>query len=328
MELEQAEVLQNECIEVVKYHGVKTYSSDDENWFRLGRRQLSGYPAIGIGLAEDGYKISVFIQRQTKIDNDLIRQLIKEGGENIDIQYIDPVYTFYRRVRPPEMGISVSHFKSLSGTLGCFVQRRDSNDSSKFWILSNNHVIANDNDARIGEAVIQPGRNDRRRWRKGGKRIDREDTIASLDSWIKLEPRGNTVDAAIAEVNVDVKEDTINVIPGIGRISSIYTDRIIPALKVKKLGRTTGLTDGIVTTILKKELEVTCKRNVKRGFCNVIVIESSNNKPFSKKGDSGSIIVDEQNRAMGLLFAGNGTQTFAIPATEVFDKLNLRLPDL
>ena len=65
------------------------------------------------------------------------------------------------------------------------------------------------------------------------------------------------------------------------------------------------------------------------GFLNFngqIEITRTGRKPFSKGGDSGSLIVDGQGRAVGLLFAGNDKDvTYANPIAEVTKALKVQL---
>jgi hypothetical protein len=329
MELEKAEEIQDNLIDIVERHGIETYSTDDDNWFRLGRGgQSSGYPAIGITIGENGYKPAIRIQRKTKLDDNLLNKLKENAGNDIDFQIINPVFTLqgYKNYhcRPLKLGTSISHFKVPCGTLGCLVQRinAEEDDYSNLFILSNNHVIANNNDAKKGDIIIQPGRKD------GGNK--QKNAIAKLEEWIPLTTRRNTSDAAIAKLTIDMDLECINKIEDQNYISGIYPSRILPSLNVKKNGRTTGITYGEVKAFIKQELEVKCaKFSIKRGFINVIEIESRNpDIPFSRKGDSGSLIVDEDNRAVALVFAGNDTKTFAIPITEIFEKLKLKLPNV
>jgi hypothetical protein len=50
-------------------------------------------------------------------------------------------------------GISIGHFRVTAGTLGCLVQDRDGNR----FILSNNHVLADENKAEVGDVILQAG---------------------------------------------------------------------------------------------------------------------------------------------------------------------------
>jgi hypothetical protein len=57
-----------------------------------------------------------------------------------------------QRLRPARPGSSIGHLDITAGTFGCVVMR----NGLKF-ILSNNHVLANSNQAKLGEAILQPG---------------------------------------------------------------------------------------------------------------------------------------------------------------------------
>ena len=57
-----------------------------------------------------------------------------------------------QRLRPTRPGSSIGHLDITAGTFGCAVMR----NGLKF-ILSNNHVMANSNQAKLGEAILQPG---------------------------------------------------------------------------------------------------------------------------------------------------------------------------
>jgi len=80
------------------------------------------------------------------------------------------------RFRPTiPSGVSIGHFRVTAGTLGVMV--RDKNTGERF-ILSNNHVLANSNDAQTNDGIVQPGTAD------GG--IAASDIVAQLASFIPL----------------------------------------------------------------------------------------------------------------------------------------------
>ncbi len=72
-------------------------------------------------------------------------------------------------------GVSIGHYKVTAGTLGTMVKDRATGDR---LILSNNHVLANGNEAQIGDAILQPGAID------GGEMP--ADVIAQLERFIPL----------------------------------------------------------------------------------------------------------------------------------------------
>ena len=68
-----------------------------------------------------------------------------------------------KRIRPAPGGYSVGHKNITAGTLGTCVYDRlgDPGDAigipSKYYILSNNHVLANSNNGQVGDSILQPG---------------------------------------------------------------------------------------------------------------------------------------------------------------------------
>src|SRR3989304_4203506 len=77
------------------------------------------------------------------------------------------------RVRPAPGGVGIGHPRATAGTLGGLARPR----SGGPVILSNNHVLANSNDAKAGDVILQPGAAD------GGRP---EDGIARLASFVPL----------------------------------------------------------------------------------------------------------------------------------------------
>lgn len=109
----------------------------------------------------------------------------------VDVQETGPMYaTIYGGFeRPAPSGISIGHFRVTAGTLGTLV---DDLGDGKTCILSNNHVLANENSAVAGDPILQPGSYD------GG--IDPLHRIATLRRFVPINFSGanNRVDAAIA----------------------------------------------------------------------------------------------------------------------------------
>ncbi|EGL82757.1 hypothetical protein CathTA2_1765 [Caldalkalibacillus thermarum TA2.A1] len=93
------------------------------------------------------------------------------------------------RVRPVKGGWSIGHKAITAGTVATCVYdmlpgaRKTLPEPgigmpAKYYILSNNHVLANSNDASLGDAILQPGPYD------GGK--EDEDTVARLSRFIPI----------------------------------------------------------------------------------------------------------------------------------------------
>ncbi|MBH8563830.1 hypothetical protein I8748_16805 [Nostoc sp. CENA67] len=254
----------------------------------------------------------------------------------INVQITGPVYpqTLVKQhyKRPLCIGISISHSDPLAGTgtLGCFVRKRG---ESELLILSNNHVLANTNNAQIGDAIIQPARED------DGK--EDTDQIASLKEFVPLKTgEMNFIDAATATVK-NTAVGQISELSGICSLKGFYNQQEFENVvdddshefMVAKVGRRTGLTWGQIIDYDMDYVPVPYNRELNNCiFNNLITIEGNGNKAFSRRGDSGSIIVDQDGYAIGLLFAGtdmgggNGCGiTYAIPISEVLKELDLEL---
>ena len=93
-----------------------------------------------------------------------------------EVGYLRALATPRDRFRPTmPAGVSMGHYRITAGTLGAMVIDRFSGER---LILSNNHVLANANDARAGDVVLQPAPRD------GGR--NPADVVAHLERFIPL----------------------------------------------------------------------------------------------------------------------------------------------
>lgn len=219
-----------------------------------------------------------------------------------------------RRVRPAYGGASIGHYKITAGTFGAVVYDCCSGNP---LILSNNHVLANetngkDKRAKKGDPILQPGPLD------GG--TVKKDTIARLCRFVPLKDKcKNRVDAAVAK---PLKRSCIiPFILGVGRVNGTVLPRI--GMCVQKSGRTTCLTQGRIRCI-DVLIQVDYDGRLIT-FKNQIMVENlRESEIFSRGGDSGSLVLDKENRAVGLLFAGSDDYTLVNPINPVLDLLKVR----
>jgi hypothetical protein len=239
-------------------------------------------------------------------------------------------------------GVSIGHYLVTAGTLGSVVQDASSGER---LILSNNHVLANNNQAQIGDAILQPGRAD------GGQL--NADTIGTL---LRFEPirfnetqatcdlalafaqlgnmaarvmgskhrvkafysdpeASNLVDAALARPADD--REVVDEILELGPVNGALPAEL--GMNVRKSGRTTGLTSGRIV-ILNVTVDVDYGNGSAR-FEDQIV-----STPMSQPGDSGSLLVaGEALKAVGLLFAGSDQATLYNPIAHVQSALGITL---
>jgi hypothetical protein len=221
-----------------------------------------------------------------------------------------------RRLRPARPGCSVGfQFTGdkagfvMAGTFGAVVEA----DGLRH-ILSNNHVLADENALPLGSPIFQPGLLD-----NGNPARDQ---IARLTRFIPLVPgTPNTVDCAIAEVlNPETVRATF--LSRVGRLRSPEPIEAVEGMRVHKTGRTTGYTRGSVFDV-SADVAVGYELGTVI-FQDQILIRGDGGRMFSDSGDSGSVIVDRgSRRAAALLFAGSRTHTVANHLSDVLAQLGV-----
>lgn len=210
------------------------------------------------------------------------------------------------KMRPARPGTSIGHYKITAGTFGAVVYDQATGVP---LILSNNHVLANasfGNDGRctIGDPIYQPGSYD------GGTSSD---TIANLYRFVPYAST-STVDCALAK---PISDDLINSdILDIGKVAGTIDATL--NLPIRKSGRTTGLTSGTID-VMHSSVRVDIGDGRVITFEDQLVAGA-----MSQGGDSGSLAVDKNNNAVGLLFAGSTTITIFNPITSVLSALKVR----
>jgi CARDB len=222
------------------------------------------------------------------------------------------------RRRPAPVGFSVGHPAITAGTIGGRVKDAAGN----VYVLSNNHVLANQNAAQLGDPALQPGPLD------GG--TDPADRIGTLFDYEPLNlgwnqygvpPPSNWMDAAIALSSTSLLSNSTPTDDGFGVPSSIlfadansdgfFDDRgLLLGASVQKYGRTTKLTQGQITAVnvtIDVCYDIICF-TLGRFFDQVGICCSG----FSDGGDSGSLIVsaDGNKNPIALLFAGDEALTY------------------
>jgi hypothetical protein len=292
------------------------------------------HPAIGVNLVGVGIGeklsagkqtgemcVKVFVAKKYPKGKVPSGELVPEKIDRIptDIEGVGYVRKFQipqrRRHRPVAGGVSLGLPLSVvnyrfGGTLGVVVV--DRGDPNHAFGLSNNHVLADENRVNLGAAVVQPATLD------GGGEADR---VGHLSRFVplKFDNKRNWMDAAATEFeNPETAERSVL---GIGRPRGSGNPSL--GLLVRKSGRTTGLTEGVVREINFDVFNVSYDQGMVR-VDDVIVIRGTSGF-FSKPGDSGAAIVDPQGRVVALLFAGNDVVTFAIPIRRVLRRLRLRI---
>ncbi|RKU27474.1 hypothetical protein C6499_11810 [Candidatus Poribacteria bacterium] len=264
--------------------------------------------------------------RTARSDNGVVRVYVRElpgptiperfGDLPTDVIEVGQIVAYRSTAsRPPVLcGVSIGHPNVTAGTLGCLVEK-----DGNHYILSNNHVLADTNNATPGDPVIQPGSVD------GGNSPD--DDIATLEPYEEIDFSGapNHIDAAIALIGDSnqtlVKSEIIDIGEPMSDPDTAFIDQI-----VQKRGRTTKHTSGVVVDI-SGDFWVDYGSET-AWFEDQIVVESTDRSqpPFSEGGDSGSLIVDQMRKPIALLFAGSESGiTVANPIDLVLNYYNVTI---
>lgn len=179
--------------------------------FAVGAQPLGAVPqvqrsvALGVARHKTGYRLAIRVQRQALIASPLVDRLVRHAKGEADVRLIGRIDKRARRTasaggavpssqgpsahraasagawyrtnaRPLLIGSSIGHIDVTAGTLGAFVKH-----GSRVLMLSNNHVLANEDEAKVGDTVLQrakyDGGRDRRLAGLGPEFLDESVTV-------------------------------------------------------------------------------------------------------------------------------------------------------
>jgi hypothetical protein len=222
---------------------------------------------------------------------------------------------FQTRNRPATGGVSIAPcVTNYAGTLGCLLK-----SANVKYILSNNHVLADEGVLAAGATIAQQAVMD------GG--ICPGDVIATLSYIVPLVFGGvSAVDAAIAAVG-----DPDDVDGRIMRSDNVVEQMVAPVtapvvgMSVQKSGRTTGWTRAARVQDVGVTIAVPYAGGVTT-FNNTFTVRRVSGN-FASAGDSGSVITtDPSNQPVGLLFAVDAANrlTYANRMSDVLTALGIQ----
>jgi len=283
---------------------------------------------LGIGIASterpDQFKLALRLESAEDLSTPQVTRILALAHGEVDVQVTGPISVLEPALPdaqqsspgPLRIGSTVGVEGGVGvGTAGVFVRQRGSSDPC---ILSNNHVLANSNQARLGSRVFHYANSDLA-W------------VGHLTAFQQI--RGgrarNEVDCAIAKLDPSYPVD-VSTLTGGGRFTGSQSHLNHLSMTVSKVGRTTGRTHGYVTAT---ELDTWIGFGGALGsvyFVNQIEIRGRGNPThFSQPGDSGSLVMDRDHNAFGLLFASSRVRdiTYCNDIGKVFSALNIELID-
>ncbi len=227
------------------------------------------------------------------------------------------------------------------GTLGALVEDTEHNQ----YILSNNHVLAESDQGKIGDTIDQPGLIDDacRPLSQQGSTLR---SVGTLRYYVPLANNQSNVDAALAAVTPGAFDSSGSILqlgtasggsnaplgaaPPVAGTGETLNEANLSGLRVVKSGRTTGLTCSTVESVdlaVKVDYYKDCAETqpyYTKTFTGQIGISGNS---FSDSGDSGSLIVDASNAQPIALFYAGGTDgnggglSVANPIADVLNEL-------
>ncbi len=327
-------------------------------WTALFREMVKLDNVVGVGRGyktvrgeSTGREATVVLVRKKYPRSELVRSAVvpKRIGERVsDVIEVGDIRLLAedrrRSQRPAHPGVSMGHYKVSAGTFGALVRDRATGEP---LILSNNHVLANlsngaDGRSAVGDIILQPALYD------GGDKNTA--VIGHLRRFVPIRSQAatpicriaralealinkfigafrpqyrmqllrdndepNMVDCAVA---APIAPDAVAAdIMEVGELKGIREVEL--GMTVKKSGRSSG-----VTTSLIIATDVTAKVEMNYGEYGIFAGQLLAG-PMSKPGDSGSLVLSEDNHAVGLLFAGSEQATLFTPIERVLAALDL-----
>lgn len=263
-----------------------------------GPQHLQQIPAEVGGVPTDVVAESIVLHRARLSQTEPVvaeRHPVLRGGISIG-----PARSF--RVVPPEVEKAGEYV--IAGTLGAFVTT--TTEPRKVLGLTTFHVGCVDDSWSVGDEFVHPSRVD------GG--VPGADQVAVLD---RAALAGSVSAAGLRMGPRPFRAEVLD----IGAITG--TAQAAIGSTVRKYGRTTGLTHGMVAST-----DATVKLDFGDGIGvrtlrDQIRVRSA--ERFGDHGDSGAVLVDADNRVVGLYVAGSGSTGFANPVEPVLRQLDVEL---
>lgn len=258
-------------------------------------------PRFSLGVAPapqaGQFRLAVRARWEDDVPPELTENLRRATAGELDIRFTGPV-----EVKPADagsaapylaVGASVGHYRCTAGTVGFFGRRLA---DGAIGIVSNNHILAVGDQGRDRDEVLHPAPADRGR--------SPQNVIGLLaGDYPRLRHQDSPVDCAFALLVQGVSFDP----RPLGSTQRLASTWLPPEAHrdVGKVGRTTGLTYGRITAFDLEAFHVDYAFGPVR-FAGQIEIHSVNNAPFSRPGDSGSLVFSMPHlHPIGLLFASS-----------------------
>ena len=303
---------------------------------------IPGVNAVGIGGREVAGQatgeraIKVFVTRKMPADQVAPGELIPSSFEGVPVDVVEGGP--FRRAAGPTQDIPTGAFADTSpydplcggislategtpglGTLGCFLV--DKNDATAVYALTNHHVVAKAGKLSRSRRVLHPSTI---HWASPPTQEDIDQNAIGI---VAAGGQEAIRDAALVRLSAGMK--WLPAIKDVGFLAGTYPlvhdDAVGLNYRVWKRGVVTGLISGIVQGVdctVKDILdEGTQTKSITKG--NIIIKERTDGSPFAQPGDSGSAVVNDDSKVVGLLYGNDGKGGgYATPIATVLRRFN------
>lgn len=254
-------------------------------------------PVVGVGHSLRGGTDTLELATDVESD-DLDLDLLRKAANVGDIPvHVVETGEWLAASSPAQGGDSIGYPDGPTGTVTCLVKNKDGQQ----FLLSCNHVIAALNQGnRDADNLWYPGKAD---GGGPGSVIGKLHDFKAIDFSVE---KGNVCDVALCTPSGQVAAG----IRKLGAISGIWDDPPLE-LPVRKYGRSTKETQGALFTKNSSVL-ITYADKRRALFEKQLQIVGTGHGDFAQEGDSGALIVDMQNKAVGLLFSVATKQNAAL----------------
>lgn len=263
--------------------------------------------AVAVEEADEEARVALRVRKLDEATLAAIDDMRTRGvvPEDVEVEEIGPLYGFGPGdlVSPLQPGISCSHSRGQRGTVGCILKR-----GGERLILSANHVLARENRARIDDEIVQPAAG-----------VARLRSVAKLQEFEPLTPVGNRMDAAVARLTVG---DVDPVLFNGKRIADVRTAPLKKGDRLIKFGQSTEERRGTMLSMASNVILAMHFAN----YAFDIQIEVESTEPFSCVGDSGALVYDENDLAVGIVIGGNCVnRTYVTPIALLLERFQAEL---
>lgn len=228
------------------------------------------------------------------------------------------------RRRPAGCGDSISHYRGGAATFCCLMI--DPGQPGHVYLLLEQSGIAwSGNNLRAGDPIIQPGKSD------GGSLS--QDVLATVSRWgtIKDDPlaAAENIPAVIAQIQR--LPDVSAQIGDRGFLKGVRQAEVDTA--VFGSGRTSGEVQGTIRQVdatielmwPAAQVADLSRSGDETGLVPILFAGLIRTTPMMQAGDGGMLLLDGDNYALGIGFAGNDAESYFLPMDKVMAALGVEV---